>query len=455
MYEVSSLFWYRLIFLTELILAETIIVYRLKRRPKFVLRVVAGLLAGYALSFAVPVIKDTLLNPVMFLLLFAITVAVQKIMFDERWIKIVFCSVAAYTLQHIAYETFYFSTVLMGFSNVENVHGSGALDVWLISGSTGTSFVSANPFTILIYLFAYGLPYFFGYLFINRRLRGRQDFGVDNTKMFVLATIILFFDIVISSAISFYSQQDFNRVYIGFLRMFNIFCCIFALYLQFAVDEKSKLKSDLYIVQHLWEEREQQYNLIKSNIELIDQKCHDLKHQIRRIGDKGQLDGEVVKEIEDVISIYDSTVKTGNEALDIILTEKSLYCSRHGIKLCCIIDGKSLSFMKPADLYALFGNVIDNAIEAVESLDYGKRAISLSVKRVNCFLTVNIHNLYENKLSFEHNLPVTTKADKSIHGYGMKSVRMTCRKYGGEMKIKAENNVFNLNIVFPLNLLRS
>ena len=455
MYEPGALFWYRLIFMTELIIAETLIVYRLKRRRKFALRLAAGFVASYALAFAVPVMQETVWNPIMFLLLFAITVVTQKIIFDERWIKIVFCGVAAYTLQHIAYEIFNFCALIMGFSNVENIQGSGAFDVWLIFGSTGTSFVSANPFTIMIYLCAYGLTYFFGYLFIKRRLGGREDFGVDNIKTFVLAAIILFFDIVISAAISYYSLRDFNRVYIAFLNLFNIFCCIFAIYLQFDVDDRSKLQNDLYLIRRLWKEQEEQYNLIKSNIELINQKCHDLKHQIHCIGDRDRLDGEVVKEIEDIISIYDSTVETGNEALDIILTEKSLYCSRNGIRLCCIIDGEKLSFMKPSDLYALFGNVIDNAIEAVEGLDDSKKTISLSVRQVNCFLTVNIHNLYESELLFENNLPKTTKSDKIIHGYGMKSVQMICRKYGGEMKIKTENKVFNLNIVFPLNSLRS
>lgn len=455
MYEISALYWYRFIFMAELLFAEGIIVYRLKRRRKFALWLALALAVCVGLTFAVPVIKDTLWGSVMFLMLFGITVVALKIAFAERWIKILFCAVAAYTLQHIAYELFDFFAIIMGFANVENVQGSGAYGFWIIYGSTGTSFVSANPFTIMMYLFIYGLTYFFGYLFINKRLNGRDDFGVDNIKTFVLAAIILFFDIVISSVISYYSLLDFNHVYIALLDLFNTFCCVFAIYLQFDVDDRYKLQNDLFIIKRLWKEKEEQYNVIKENIELINQKCHDLKHQIHRIGDEGRLDGEVVKEIEDVISIYDSTVKTGNEALDIILTEKSLYCSKHDIKLCCIIDGEKLSFMKSADLYALFGNLIDNAIEAVERLDSGKRTISLSVKQINSFLTVNIHNWYEKEISFIDNLPKTTKSDTSMHGYGMKSVQMICRNYGGEMSINTENKVFNLNIVFPLNGLRS
>ncbi|MCI9518146.1 MAG: GHKL domain-containing protein [Clostridia bacterium] len=449
MYEVGALFWYRLVFLTEILIAEALIVYRLKRRSLFWLRLPLAVLGTYALAFAVPVLEGAFLSSVMYLALFVITICAMKILFDERLIKIVFCGVAAYTLQHIAYELFNLSAVLMGIANVSNVQGSGTFDFVTIPNSDGEMFVSGNPFTIMVYLFIWGMTYFFGYLFIKKRLGDRKDFAEDNKKMFFLAALILFFDVIISSIIAWYSRKDFNRMYVLFLDLFNIFCCIFALYLQFDVDDRGKLQNDLSVIKRLWEEKEEQYKVSKSNIELINLKCHDLKHQIRSIGESGSLDKNVVKEIEDVISIYDSSVKTGNEPLDIILTEKSLYCSRHGVKLCCIIDGKKLAFMSQADLYALFGNIIDNAIEAVEPLDEGKKTISLSIKEVSGFLTINIHNYYNGEIAFENKLPKTTKGDSAYHGYGMKSVRLLCDKYGGEMSIKTENQVFNLNIVFP------
>ena len=104
MYEISALYWYRFIFMAELLFAEGIIVYRLKRRRKFALWLALALAVCVGLTFAVPVIKDTLWGSVMFLMLFGITVVALKIPFAERWIKILFCAVAAYTLQHIAYE---------------------------------------------------------------------------------------------------------------------------------------------------------------------------------------------------------------------------------------------------------------------------------------------------------------------------------------------------------------
>ena len=155
--------------------------------------------------------------------------------------------------------------------------------------------------------------------------------------------------------------------------------------------------------------------------------------------------------MENVISIYDSNVKTENEALDIILTEKSLQCARHNIQLSCIAAGKELSFMANADLYSLFGNLIDNAIEAVKDLPDDKRIISLSVKTVKAFVYITIYNYYKGELKFDGKMPVTTKPDKINHGFGMKSIQFVCDKYGGEISISTRNNIFTLNMILPVN----
>ena len=55
---------------------------------------------------------------------------------------------------------------------------------------------------------------------------------------------------------------------------------------------------------------------------------------------------------------------TGNHALDVILTEKSLICKQKEIKLTCMADGKQLAFMQTTDLYSIFGNLLNNSIEA-------------------------------------------------------------------------------------------
>ena len=131
------------------------------------------------------------------------------------------------------------------------------------------------------------------------------------------------------------------------------------------------------------------------NVELINRKCHDLKHQIaalKQISDQSQR-VSTIRSLEESVMIYDSIVETGNHILDTILTEKSLLCEARGITLTCVADGTALDFMDEMDLCTLFGNALDNAIESVEKLpDPERRLIHLSVSRQRGFLHIRVEN---------------------------------------------------------------
>lgn len=183
---------------------------------------------------------------------------------------------------------------------------------------------------------------------------------------------------------------------------------------------------------------------------MLNIKCHDLKHQIRQFRSQGMIDEESLSEMEHIIDAYDCNMKTGDSTLDIILTEKSLLCNRKNIKFTCIANGFELSFMNPCDLYALFGNAVDNAIEAVENVeDPEKKYIGLTVRLVGKFYSVHLQNYTREKVSFENGLPQTGKPDKNNHGYGVKSMQMLVKKYGGEISFIQEGDIFNLNMILP------
>lgn len=113
-----------------------------------------------------------------------------------------------------------------------------------------------------------------------------------------------------------------------------------------------------------------------------------------------------------------------------------------------MVNGEKLTFIKDSDLYCLFGNIIDNAIDAVSSVsDEEKRIINLTTKSQGNMLIIQQDNYFDGTLNFVDGLPETTKKDKINHGYGMKSIRMITHSYGGEMVVKADNNMFNLSIL--------
>lgn len=131
-----------------------------------------------------------------------------------------------------------------------------------------------------------------------------------------------------------------------------------------------------------------QYQLRQETVDILNRRYHDFKNQIMYLdmSEPSAVQKAYLKDIEDDIRRYDMLYRTGNEALDIILTNKGMECSRSGIRLLLLMDGSLFNFMKPMDLVALFGNAIDNAVEALEAVASNRRDIIIRTTKggVDC-----------------------------------------------------------------------
>lgn len=437
-------FVYRLLFMLELYAAEYLFIFRLKRKKYFYLRGLLCALFGLLIAAVIPISYNAVISSLTFLFLFAITVCLLWFCLDEPWINLIFCGVAGYTLQHFSYgiANFLMTCVSWGRSPLPDMYGDADLnfstfDLWTV-------------LMILLYLLAYFVSYWLLFLRFGNRIKKGQPLLIKRRSVFVFVAVGFVVDIILNSIVIYYGgeQSVLNSI---LNTVYESLCCFFLLTVQFNLIRERKLESELEFVQHLLREKERQYELTKESVNLINLKCHDLKHQIREIGAGKRLPDETVREIENVISVYDANVRTGNEVLDIILTEKSLKCAHNQIKLSCIADGKQLDFLADADAYSLFGNALDNAIEAVMKLkDEEKRVIGVVVRNVGDLVSINVNNYYDGELDFSaEGLPKTTKGDRDFHGFGVKSIWFITEKYGGSMSIAAHGNTFNLNILFP------
>ena len=196
------------------------------------------------------------------------------------------------------------------------------------------------------------------------------------------------------------------------------------------------------------------YQLSRESIDVVNQKYHDLKHQInllRSQADTGK-SREYLDQMEHEIKVYETQNKTGNQILDAVLTNKSMVCQKREIELKVIMEGQSLSFMEDMDISALFGNMLDNAIESVSrQKEKEKRLIWLYVSREKQFVRIRTENYCDEKIQFRNGMPVTTKKDKRLHGYGMKSICATVEKYDGSTVACQKDNWFELKILIPVS----
>lgn len=201
----------------------------------------------------------------------------------------------------------------------------------------------------------------------------------------------------------------------------------------------------------------QYLNLIEKKNETMNVMAHDYKNHMITISSMSN-QAEIKNYIDNMLNMlgeitkYNQIGKTKNKFLDIILSKYMDICNSKGIEFETHILNDNLNFINDFDLSTLFNNILDNAVEA---------ASKSTVKFINLEIV--------NSLTFHHKITVinssdieptgkngdliTTKKNKSIHGFGTKSIRKTIKKYHGEMEWEYDKGLkqFKLVILFPEN----
>ena len=409
----------RSVFTINILLLSALMMIPLEKRRHFWPRAVLGAAACLAFSLVFPhsVVKYVveLLAVGLAFLFFSCAISLPDA---------AYCMVCAYAVQHFA----------------------SALYMLVLRSGRGA------PAFSLVYLVCCGVPYALFYFFFARKMPEGGHYHVDIKFSLISTALVLITALWLSEVAGDIFNQDGSPLYYV-CKAYAMLCCFFVLWVQVAQKQKLKAQQALSLQQQLWKQQRAQYELSRKNIEVINRKCHDLKHQVsalRSVIPEREKE-DYLDEIERSIQIYDSTIETGNEVLDTVLTEKSLYCEQHQITMTCVADGSKLGFLDGVDVYAIFGNALDNAIESVSKVpEPEKRLIAVSVWSRSDLLLIQVENYFEGTLAFEDGLPVTSKEDKDYHGFGIKSIRYAVEKYDGCMGIYPENNLFLLRISIPI-----
>ncbi|MDF9825310.1 sensor histidine kinase YesM [Breznakia sp. PF5-3] len=141
-------------------------------------------------------------------------------------------------------------------------------------------------------------------------------------------------------------------------------------------------------------------------------------------------------------------LKTGNPIFDALLSEK--------IKKAQSLDIKVESSIKiPADLNiqvidwaTIFGNIMDNAIEACSIIPYPeKRLIKINIKYRNHFLSAKIENTFYEKPKLKDGVFITSKEDAELHGRGLQNIKHSIEKYDGVLEIDYDDTLFSLMLL--------
>ena len=284
------------------------------------------------------------------------------------------------------------------------------------------------------------------YFFLRKQDRLSEDFQTKRNAV-ILAGLTFILSSPLYSVVHSFQSNDFALAVC--CKLLFVIIYLFILVVRAGLFSRGQISQELKITEQLLHQEKKHYESVKDNIEIINMKCHDIKHQLDNF--HGRLTERELEELREAIQIYDSNIKTGNEILETILFQKRLYCEKNGIRLKFMADGKLLGFVEGNDLYALITNALDNAAESVVKLaDEDKRIIDFHVWRENASAVIEVANFFHPE-TYEG---ATAKEDKVHHGYGIRSMKYITQKYGGTLSISRENNIFTLTITLPVRDLK-
>ena len=144
------------------------------------------------------------------------------------------------------------------------------------------------------------------------------------------------------------------------------------------------------------------------------------------------------EQIQD-IRLAEEIIYSANPVVNAILKVKSVKAKEKEIPMQVTTLLPQRVSVDIGDMGVLYGNLLDNAIEAAMAVEQEKRYVHVESKFQEGRLLLSIKN---SKPSGTSSCQQTSKKDKIKHGRGIRSVRKVAEKYGGELLLKDQGEHF-------------
>lgn len=264
--------------------------------------------------------------------------------------------------------------------------------------------------------------------------------------LLVVLTVMIFSMTMIHFQINFSTKP--TDLLLSFLNIALLGVTVFYIVRDFL---KSRLSEEKY---------KTQLELQIKHLEILEEKNreirvfrHDMPKKLRPLAmyiEEGNYD-----EAKSILDGFDVSIEnsrsgfdTGNFMLDTVLESEQQLAGKKGINII-LVHGSTFpkDGIASQDIYTIFPNAIDNAIEATEKVHGESKEIKFESHVNQGKVYIKISNPCAGEVRSRNNTIMTTKKDKDNHGYGLLSIKKAAAKYGSNnVKFSSENNVFTLSI---------
>lgn len=407
-----------------------------KKRPMFPLRALVSLVAMCVVSWCIRTVVDVHLTGVMLqgvghsihlLMMSLLYMAAYFLCYHATTVELVYVDLLAQTIYKLAWNTF------KVFASAGNLMGRTA--IWSTYSIMG-SLVSYVVYTLVCLLTCW----------LHHQIVKKMPDESTSKPMIFSLTAFMLCQIVLEFCGRVFTA-DASALFLYYLcaLLYTIITYVVIL----AISQLNYYRRDNEDMHNFIRNKMQYYQMSRDGITSLQIKCHDLKHQIAAIRTRTEKENfdKYLDRLEDSIIEYGTLVECGHETINVVLTEKNILCSTCGVKFSYIIDGTLFAFMSEMEIYSLFGNALDNALESCSKVtDPEKRVISLKAVSRGDMVVLHVENFFEDALTMVDGMPQTTKKG-SGHGFGLRSIQNIAEKYDGVATVQASGDLFKLTVL--------
>ncbi len=289
-------------------------------------------------------------------------------------------------------------------------------------------------FSKLILIFLY-------YLVVNR-LQKKKNFPLskDQYAVYIIMLIYSFANMLL--IVAEFMQRKTNYLWVA-----NMGCIVLAdLYLLYYIkmsNEKSFYESQVKALEQQVSIQYGYYLLQTEKYNNTLRILHDVNKHIKVIEelyetDQGKTAAAYTKHINDMLKPLMPTQYSGNPILDILLTDKAMDMEEKGIEFDFDIDNVDLQCIEPIDITTIFGNLLDNSIDAAERSE-GHKFVYIKIRAYHKMVSIKVEN-NSDYVKWKNGMPVSEKGKE--RGIGILNVKRSISKYDGDIKLRWENNKF-------------
>ena len=186
------------------------------------------------------------------------------------------------------------------------------------------------------------------------------------------------------------------------------------------------------------------YSLLQNQYENSNIIIHDIKRHLMSVKELANHNecASILKYIDDLYGEYDIKYLrkySNHKLINAIINRYMEMCKTLGIDFYCDIRDIDFSFISDANLTAILDNLLENAIEAAK--DSENKTIELTIKESNeNFVAINLENSCATAPKKSGGELRTTKHNKDIHGFGIRSIKRIAKEYNGNIDYTFNEN---------------